>query len=249
MTNESQFLFGFRRSSFFGPSGLVIHWSFWFEHWSFIRSRVIVSIVPPTTMPDTFSFALLFTLLLICGVSMATFMVLVRRWTTQRQWTGLRDWARMRGFRIAGKQQNKLPQTVASLLRTPPTIVLLLQGENAIVAQIHTGADRWNVLVKKTPGRRGAAALRPVHAPASLMDVLVLDPFPSLTVGHRFNLLGSSYSAARALADSASRTLVPQDLGLLVVEQWVVLDFSARPFDPIELDRMLALAQQVSQLA
>ena len=67
-------------------------------------------------------------------------------------------------------------------------------------------------------------------------------------IGHRLTVESTSYGTARALSESASRTLLPADIGMLLADDWIVLDFSTRPFDPIELDRMIALAQQLSQM-
>jgi hypothetical protein len=39
--------------------------------------------------------------------------------------------------------------------------------------------------------------------------------------------------------------LLPADIGLLLVEQNLVLDFSSRPFDPLEMQRIDALAEQI----
>jgi hypothetical protein len=85
-------------------------------------------------------------------------------------------------------------------------------------------------------------------APASLLDLMGLSQFPSLAVGQRFAVMATASTAARALSDSASRTLLPADIGLLVSGDYLVLDFSTRPFDPIELDRMIAVAQQLAQM-
>jgi hypothetical protein len=176
------------------------------------------------------------------------FMLLVRRWTTQRQWTMLVEWAKQRRFRLARRGHSQVPAALNSLLKEPVQVPLELHRESAVIAQMQSGEARWNVLIQKSPAKRATAALRPATAPLTLLDRTSLDSYPSLALGQRFALLGSSSAAARALADSPARTLVPQDIGLLVADEWIVLDFSARPFDPIELDRMLALAQQLSQL-
>jgi hypothetical protein len=217
---------------------LVIDWSLGFGHWVFLKMPV----------REPFSPATFLTLLLICGVSLAMFMVLVRRWTSQRQWTTLTEWAKVRRFRIVPRARSKVVGTLGALLKNPVEVVLELHSDVAVIAQLQSGADRWNVFIRKSPVQRKAAALRPTGAAVTFLDQLNLEPYPSLALGHRYTLLGSSSSAARALADSSARTLIPQDIGLLVVNEWIALDFSARHFDPIELDRMLALAQQLSQL-
>ena len=41
--------------------------------------------------------------------------------------------------------------------------------------------------------------------------------------------------------------MVPPDVGVLVQGDVLVLDFSARPFDDLEFNRMSALADQLAQ--
>jgi hypothetical protein len=63
----------------------------------------------------------------------------------------------------------------------------------------------------------------------------------------RFIVFGTDSAAARALSKSHARALLPPDVGLLLHGRHVVLDFSTRPFDGIELGRMVALAEQLVQ--
>jgi hypothetical protein len=49
------------------------------------------------------------------------------------------------------------------------------------------------------------------------------------------------------LSKSQARALLPPDIGMLLHGQYMVLDFSSRPFDGIELGRMVALAEQLEQ--
>lgn len=216
--------------------------------------RGIVSIVgeiqPPPFSPVVFG-----TLTTILLGSFAVFFSLVRRWTTQRRWIFLHDWARRRRFKVRRGHSQALPEALRKLLACNARVEMLLEDRVACLLQIETDPaggspvpDRWNVLVRRTPGARPASALRPANAPASLVDRMDLMSYPSLKLGHRFSVAAATPSAARAIADSASRTLVPADIGLAVVDEWIVLDFSTRPFDPIEFDRMLALGQQLSQM-
>ena len=59
--------------------------------------------------------------------------------------------------------------------------------------------------------------------------------------------MGTEPTAARDLARSTLMALLPPDLGLLLVGRHLLLDFSARPFDPIEFGRMIALADQLGR--
>jgi hypothetical protein len=229
----------FSIGSFIGHSGLVIGAFSW-----------------TASQPPILSWLVFLTLLLICGSSTAVFFLLVRRWTSQRAWATLADWARHRQIQFRPTEPEQLPPVLQPLRAAQVDIELHLSDETVSAFRLKTAPNQnsaapnmWHVLVRRRPSRHSApAALRPAEAARSLFDLFGLSQFPSLTLGHRFTLLATNSSAARALADSASRTLLPADIGLLLSEDWIVLDFSTRPFDAIELDRMIALAQQLSQL-
>src|SRR5256885_1785346 len=51
--------------------------------------------------------------------------------------------------------------------------------------------------------------------------------------------------AALAMATSPVRGLLPPDVGMLVHGPYVTLDFSRRPFDTIEFERMLVVMEQL----
>ena len=59
-------------------------------------------------------------------------------------------------------------------------------------------------------------------------------------------ILASEARGAARLAASMAGALVPPDLSLLVQNQWLLVDFSTRPFDPIELERMRTLIEQLA---
>jgi hypothetical protein len=61
----------------------------------------------------------------------------------------------------------------------------------------------------------------------------------------RLVLYGADARAARALGKSSVAALLPADVGLLLVGENLVLDFSTRPFDPLEFQRVDALAEQI----
>ncbi len=64
---------------------------------------------------------------------------------------------------------------------------------------------------------------------------------PAMSVSLAF---GVDSLAARRVAD-AMRTLLPADLGLLIYHRSMIIEFSARHFDAIEFDRMIALSDQL----
>jgi hypothetical protein len=204
--------------------------------------------------PPSFSIWIFLMLLSIFAASLAMFMALVRRWTTQRQWVSLTQWARQRRLSRRAPGNDEFITALKTLLNGEVEVLLRLSSSSVTLMQIQTAPppgmqmpSRWNVLMqKRVRSQPAAAGLRPANAPASLIDWFGLSTFPSLTIGSRFTVLATSSSGARALSESASRTLLPADVGLLLADHWQILDFSSRPFDPIELDRVLALADQLN---
>jgi len=67
-----------------------------------------------------------------------------------------------------------------------------------------------------------------------------------MSPSERFTLYGEQATAARAVASSALRGLLPPDIGLVLLDHYLMLDFSARPFDPLELERLDDLAEQLT---
>jgi hypothetical protein len=62
----------------------------------------------------------------------------------------------------------------------------------------------------------------------------------------RFTLHGLDPRAARKLNESPVRGLLPVDLPLILLDEWLLLEFTDRPFDPIEFDRLIAIARQAA---
>jgi hypothetical protein len=196
------------------------------------------------------------TLLVMLAASMTMFLLLVRRWTAQRRWVTLREWARARRFRVGSREQSNWPDALRAMPGVRMQMRLHLQSQGIAIVQIQTDAPAgsmqapsWNLLICCRKRRQSATAgLRPAAAPASFLDLLGLSQFPTLSLGYRFVVLAASSASARGLAESASRTVLPPDIGLLLFQEWLILDFSTRPFDPTELDRMIALSQQLNEM-
>jgi hypothetical protein len=214
----------------------------------------------------------IFTLLIMLGGSIAMFALLVRRWTSRRQWLSLAEWARLRGLKLRSHDLTQMPQPLVELQRVDARMRLLLsdKDDGLAIVQFDTEArdsaprpsnapgqvsiegatirPRWNVLLRKV--RDGQthppAALRPANLPAnaSVIDLFRLTPFHGLS-NDRFALLASDAKTAQRLANSSARALLPADVGLLLTNHYVMLDFSARPFDPVELDRMISVSEQI----
>jgi hypothetical protein len=110
-----------------------------------------------------------------------------------------------------------------------------------------TSPQRWHVLLRQIRTTWPPTGLRPSNAPASLLDLFSLSSYPRMGEVERFTVFGTDSHAARVLSKSQARALLPPDIGLLLHGQYLVLDFSTRPFDGIELGRMLALADPLEQ--
>jgi hypothetical protein len=103
----------------------------------------------------------------------------------------------------------------------------------------------WNVLIRNVPTTWPTTGARPTHAASSVIDLFSLGSFPLLGNSERFVIYSADSAAARALAGSSARALLPPDVGLLLHGSHMVLDFSGRPFDAIEFTRMLVVADQL----
>jgi hypothetical protein len=106
--------------------------------------------------------------------------------------------------------------------------------------------QRWNVLVREIDADWPATALRPASHERSLADLFALASFPALLSSDRFTIHGAESSAARAVVASMLMALLPQDLGLILHGRRLLVDFSTRPFDGIELSRIVALTEQLA---
>jgi hypothetical protein len=200
----------------------------------------------------------------ILGASVTMYWLLVRRWTSRRQWVSLAEWARQAGFRIGRERRDDepgggpvLPPPLDALGTARVSLRMQLTGARSTILQAQpvestdsTGpnsAPPLNLLARKLEAAWPPTALRPVHTPAgaSVIDLFSLGSFPLMGAGHRFAVYGADSAAARALAQSSVRALLPQDVGLLLHGQHLVLDFSSRPFDGLEFTRMITLAEQL----
>ena len=212
-------------------------------------------IVTPLTSEPPFSWTALAVMLIVAAASIAMYLALVRRWTSRRQWVSLAQWSRESGFRLRPVRREMLPQPVLDLIHTDAQVRFHLCDPKNTLVQFETeplkpGAPvpKWNVLVRHRPAAGAPAALRPATQAFQLIDLLPLGKFPSMTLGDRFVVHASEPAAARRLAESHAAALLPPDLGLVLLERHFMLDFSSRPFDPIEFGRMLALADQLARV-
>lgn len=201
--------------------------------------------VPHAPAPQPFSWRVFWTLLLVLLLSAATFWALVRRWTTQRHRVILSDWAKGKGFRVispanapALPQNPKTALTCTRAIRGDKTWLLELRAEDPSL-------PRWHALLRELPINWEPTGLRPTHARRSLVDLFSLSSYPTLGNIERFVVYSTHARTATRLSKSAARGLLPPDVGLLLHGPWLILDFSNRPFDPIEFDRLIAVAEQL----
>ena len=104
----------------------------------------------------------------------------------------------------------------------------------------------WHALIRTVDQYSTPIALRPVHVPANLVDLMHLQLFPKLSSEARFSVYGLRAIDARQLATGPSKGLLPADIGLIRNADAIILDFTTRPFDPVEFSRMCAIAEQVA---
>jgi hypothetical protein len=196
----------------------------------------------------------LLTLLVILGACVWIFVELVRRETRNRRVVALAQWARSRDLRVIGKGSGDLELWPISQFK--PKIMSAISGREMTLARIETveagvtnavASQRvWNVLVKKLGSEWPATALRPTAHIVSAVDLFSLSSYPSLMPTERFVIFGSEARAAQAIAESGLPGLLPADIGLVVMGNHLLLDFSGRPFDEIEFDRVIDLANQLA---
>ena len=216
-----------------------------------------------------FSFLTLLALLGVLGMSSLTFWLLVRRATSHRTWVALSDWGRSRGFRYhpigaGGATGREAPAPFSALPAARPIARLWLASDTTQLLQLQPASTSattnpsadpaaplapprtWHALVRQIETSWPPTALRPAARDESLLDLFSLASYPSMIASERFVIFGTDSAAARTVANSSLPALLPPDIGLLLHGRVLVLDFSARPFDTIEFDRMLALATHLA---
>ncbi|MGE5610876.1 MAG: hypothetical protein ACM359_16620 [Bacillota bacterium] len=194
----------------------------------------------------------LVSLLAILVASIAIFWFLVRRWTTQQHWLALSDWAEANNFKLHGQQRAVAPEVLNRFTPTLPRVLVSLHDPDTAIVQIETPtrtseprAARWNLLIRKLASSWPTTLLRPTAQVHSLLDFLPLGTMRAMVPGERFVQYAEQNLAGRLLNQSSVRAMLPPDIGLALIDDNLVLDFSTRPFDSLELQRMDALAEQI----
>jgi hypothetical protein len=147
---------------------------------------------------------------------------------------------------------------IVAVLADPPASVGPRQGEDASQPQAEvlehesdrsrrgTGQVTWRLLLRRIEPTLRTAGLRPTHDRHSFLDLFSLSSFTG-GGSDRFVLFASDSEAAREFPTHVLASLTPADVGVLVQDDALVLDFSSRPFDDLEFDRMSALADQLAK--
>src|SRR5437016_6584187 len=193
-------------------------------------------------------------LVVVVIASAIMFRMLVRRWTTRKHWLELSRWANENGMKLHGADKATVPAPLATATTPPPTASISISSAKTAIVELHTmRAQRtdtsqfttWRALVRQIEPRWLPTGLRPRANASSVLDLFPLSSFPSMAPPERFVIFGTDSAAARSVAGSSLLALLPPDLGLLLHGSTLMLDFSARPFDTIELSRLCALADQL----
>jgi hypothetical protein len=207
----------------------------------------------PTSRAGDPSVMIFVLLILILGACLWVFVELVRRETRKRRAVALAQWARSRDLRILS--DGAVDSHLRPVIQFKPKVQSAIAGKELTLARIETAeagvttasaAQRvWNLLLRKVPGNWATTALRPTAHAVSAVDLFSLSSYPSLMPTDRFMVFGCDARSAQALAESSAPGLLPADIGLILAGDYLILDFSTRPFDEIEFDRVLDLANQL----
>ena len=215
-----------------------------------MRSRMTMgaNTVPQLSPP----WGALAVLLVVFALSVLMFVALVRRWTHARMWVSISDWARGRGYRAAVQDCPAPPPLDALKSAALLSQICVSDGTSSLMrlevaGEVNSAAQpkRWHVLVRTIESQWQPTGLRPAAATSSLLDLFSLTSFPLMGETQRFVVFGTDSAPARKLSKSRARALLPPDVGLLLHGPHMILDFSDRPFDEIEFDRMIALSEQL----
>lgn len=202
-------------------------------------------------MPDYGPIVL--SLLAILVASSLMLAQLLRRHTSGRERFQMWEWSVNRRFRrgrlgaIVLDGLDDIDQPMRALVhfrsRQTETSILKLQTISK-----HDTVRTWHLLIRTLDRFSTPVALRPAGADVSLVDLMNLQLMPKLSSEVRFAVYGLRALDARELASSPARALLPPDIGLVRSADKLILDFTSRPFDPVEFTRMLSVADQVESL-
>ena len=201
--------------------------------------------------PDPITFLCL---LAVLAASSAIFWVSVRRETRHRAQMRLAEWAEQNRF----ARLNEEFGAPKPFDRVTPAMRLTvgLYNRNTKLVHLRSAAPdvgqpplQWNLAIRTVATSSAPVGLRSADATRSVVDLFHLEPSPKQSASARFTIVGEDLVASHKMADGSSRALLPGDLSLLRIDDYLVIDFSNRPFDPIELGRMLSMLDQLATIA
>ena len=193
-------------------------------------------------------------LLAILAASAAIFFISVHRETSHRAQMRLAEWAEQNRFTKMNAEFGP-PRPVDRLSPALTMTIGYYRHGTRLVHARTPGVDvgdppaQWNLAIRQVPSVSAAVGLRAADVGRSIVDLFHLEPSPRQSANARFVIVGEDIVASHKMADGSSRALLPGDLSLLRLDDYLVIDFSHRPFDPIELGRMLGLLDQLATIA
>lgn len=202
-----------------------------------------------------FSFDILAALVLILAGSLTIFFVNVWRETTHRAQRRLSEWGERNGYWPTDLSVGP-PAPLSRLSGVPLELKIsfhrrhtrLVHCRSAPTAT-HDVAEHWNLAIRRLTTHSPAVGLRSAEDARSIVDLFGLGIAAHQPASSRFTIVGDDVVATRALAEGSTQSLLPGDLSLLRIDDYLVIDFSDRPFDELELGRMLALLDQLATIA
>lgn len=198
-----------------------------------------------------FSPAVVLCLLAVIGAGGIIFFYLTHRWTQDRRRAAMQDWAAEGRFRVHTAPKAELPPALQSLSPQGAFVEMTFTRGPVALLQLTTTSQpgskqsRWHVLIRQLDRAWTPAGLRPVGRDNAFIDLFALNGFPALLPPERFVVFATDARSARQIAHSPAIGLLPPDVGLMVHGPFVTIDFSQRPFDTIEFERMLVVMEQI----
>jgi len=197
-------------------------------------------------------------LLLALAGSSVIFLALVRRWTTHRQRFAMLEWGKSAGLRLMPVAEQKFVPPLQMLAPHRPQIEIELQDQTTTLLRLSADTPPavpgrpgievfFNLVVRRLEANWKPAGLRPTDTRHSILDYFSLSSFSTIGGIERFVVFAGDSTAAGEFPQSTARALCPPDVGLLLYENSLVLDFSQRPFDDLEFNRVIALASQLER--
>jgi len=175
----------------------------------------------------------------------------VRRQTRQRVRYRLLDWAKAYSMRCVAfdPKHARVPSPLDTLpvIQGGLKILTHFTNDHGLHLVRFNYADAvWHLLIMRRETDHPDVGLRPTEAPRSICDLFNLTPAPRQLPGVRFTVMGDDWIATRDLAQGMARGLLPGDLSLIRTQRHLLIDFTSRPYDELELTRMKTLALQMA---